>query len=251
MEAEAKPFRWSFSQWEAYNQCPAKWHFKNVLKLPSSPPGPAAARGLDMHDRCDKYVANAIDVQTLRYGDPTMRFGGKKPAVIAEKYLPILDSYKDHPNGVRHSEYRMGMTNEFTLTSPNIPGVWCVGVLDAVRFGGAWTGPERGQDDGILRIAEWKSGTPKDTHADQRKLYALFGLRGWQPDVVEVTTYYLEDTAPPERLVVKPSAEEKLKDLWRGRVEQMQKDKICAPRSGAYCQWCDYSRLKGGPCKVS
>lgn len=232
-------FRWSFSQWETYNECPAKWKYKSVLKLPTQPPGPAAARGLSMHDRCEQYIKSEIDVERLVYGDPTKMFGNKKEAVIKEKYVPILDTFRNHPNGDRYTEHRMGFDDEWYLAGTTSSTRWCLGVLDAVRCEGK-----------TLHIGEWKSGQPKDTHADQRKLYALFGLRKWLfVEEVLVTTYYLEDTGPPQRLAVKPSAEEKLRALWNGRVEQMQSDKICAPRPGQGCRWCDFASSKGGPCK--
>lgn len=232
-------FRWSFSQWETYNSCPQKWKFKSVLKLPSAPPGPAAARGLDMHDRCERYIKGEISVDTLINGDPEARFGSKKAAKISEKYLPVLDSFRLHENGDRHVELRLGLDDEWYLCGGISHTKSLAAVLDAVRC----------DNDGVLHIAEWKSGTPKPTHDDQRKLYSLVGLRRWfHVKEVRTTTYYLEDTAPAQRIVVKPTAEEKLKELWRGRVEQMKKDTICAPRPNEGCRWCDYSKGKGGPC---
>lgn len=232
-------FRWSFSQWENYNGCPARWKFKSVLKLPSSPPGPAAARGLDMHDRCEAYIKGEIDAETLTHGDPNKRFGDKKPAIVDGKYVVVLDQFKDHPNGDRYTEHKLGFDAEWYLSGGISKTAACIGVLDAVRC-----------ENRVLHIGEWKSGSPKDTHGDQRKLYALFGLRKWvQVEEVHVTTYYLEDTAPPQRLSVKPSAEEKLKELWNGRVALMQKDQMCAPKPGQHCRWCDYAKGKGGPCQ--
>jgi len=233
-------FRWSFSQWETYNSCPAKWKFRYVDKLPSQPPGPAAARGLSMHDRCENYILGNIDLPYLLNGDPTKMFGSKKEAKIKETYVPILDQFRDHENGDRYVEHRLGFDDEWYLCGGISKKAACIGVLDAVRFDGK-----------VLHIGEWKSGSPKDTHSDQRKLYALFGLRKWninRLEEVRVTTYYLEGTADPARLVVKPTAEQKLRDLWQGRVEQMQKDTICAPKPNEGCRWCDYAKSKGGPC---
>ena len=230
-------FRWSFSQWETYNQCPAKWKYKSVLKLPSLPPGPAAARGLSMHDRVERYIKSEIAVEESLAGDAAERFGSKKAAQIDPSYLPVLDSFRNHPNGDRYTEHRLGFDNEWYLTGGVSKTAWCIGVLDAAR-----------NIDGVVHVGEWKSGQPKDTHGDQRKLYALFALRRWITSEVQVTTYYLEGTAPPQRLVVKPSAEEKLKELWNNRVAQMQSDQICAPKPNEGCRWCDYAKSKGGPC---
>jgi hypothetical protein len=158
---------------------------------------------------------------------------------VHEKYVPVLATFRDHPNGDRHTELKMGLSNEWQL-SGGFKGdnTWCVMVLDAVRV-----------LDDVAYVGEWKSGKPKDTHADQRKLYALGALVKW-PHItaVDVTTYYLEDTSPPQRLKAGASAADKLKALWQGRVEMMQKDSFCAPKPSWTCKWCEYSKQKGGPC---
>lgn len=189
-----------------------------------------------MHDRCEKFIRGELSEEQLN-DQPVYRFGGKPGATIADKYIPVLAQFRDHPNGDRHTELRLGFDSEWYLCGGVSKTAWCVGVLDAARVSSK------------AYIGEWKSGKPKETHSDQRKLYALFALRRWLIDEVEVTTYYLEDTAPPDKLVVKTTAEDKLKSLWNGRVETMQNDKILAPRPGQGCYWCDYAKGKGGPCQ--
>lgn len=227
-----KSFRWSFSQWENYNACPARWKYKSVLKLPGSPPGPAAARGLDVHASVEDYIQGKIPASGLH-------------EAVKPKYIPVLDAFRNHPNGDRHTEYKIAFDKEWYLTSPSSKTTAaCIAVLDATRYN-----KPTAEDNGILHIGEWKSGKPKDTHRDQRSLYAMFGWRAWKPTRVEVTTYYLEDTAPPARLTLKDDeGYEKLKDVWQGRIELMQKDQFCAPRPGIHCNWCDYAKKKGGPC---
>lgn len=247
-----KVFRWSFSQWEAYNQCPFKWKCQSVLKLKRSPPGPAAARGLDLHDRVEGYIKGTKSVEDLlTRGDRDVASLGYSPAVVHPKYIPIFDEFRNHPNGAVHTEYKLGFDNEWFLTSPISRQASCIMVLDAVRAGGAWQGSEKGVDDGVVRIGEWKSGKPKDTHGDQRKMYAIGGLKAWMADRVEVTTFYLEDTAPPQRFTASASAYPKLTAMWSERRNLMIRDEMCAPRPGFYCRWCDFAASKGGPCKFS
>lgn len=234
-------FRWSFSQWETYNQCPAKWNYASRLRLPRQPTGPAASRGLDMHDRCEKFIKGEIDETLLMRGDPTAKFGNKGPARIAEKYLHVLQEFRDHPNGDRYAELELSFDRDWYLCGGSLLNqkAFVNGFLDAVRV-----------QDGVAYVGEWKSGQPKATHADQRKLYALFALRKWLGiDQVVVTTYYLEDTAPPDELVVKASAEEKLKVFWMERAKHMEQDEILGARPNDGCKWCDYRASLGGPCK--
>ncbi|HEY3473255.1 MAG TPA: PD-(D/E)XK nuclease family protein [Anaerolineales bacterium] len=217
-------FRWSFSQWESYNSCPARWKYRSVLKMPSSPPGPAAARGIEMHSECDDYIMGRRE---------------QRPLIVAPRYTEILNSFRDHENGDRHCELRLAMDENWSIVGPREPGAALIAVLDAVRV----------TNDKVVHIGEWKSGKPKDTHGDQRKMYATFGLAKWYyAEEVRVTTYYLEDTAPPAQLIVKPTALPKLISIWDERRSLMQRDQICAPRPGIHCRWCDYAKAKGGPC---
>lgn len=238
MSTEVAPFRWSFSQWENYNGCPARWKYKSVLKLPGSPPGPAAARGLQIHQTVEDYIAGRVDVAHQ---------------AVKPKYYPVLDQFRNHPNGERHCEYKMSLTDDWQVAGPfTSKAASCVMVLDAVRVGDGHKGPYSTRTEPLIaHVGEWKSGKPKETHGDQRKLYAIGALLRWHDiDEVHVTTYYLEDTGPPQRLKVAntESARDKLKALWNGRTTQMQRDKICAPKPGMHCNWCDYAKKKGGPC---
>ncbi len=236
--AAQKDFRWSFSQWENYNGCPARWKYKSVMKLPGSPPGPAAARGLLIHGTIEDYICGRS--QTLHKD-------------IHPKYVPVFDQFRDHPNGERHCEYKFGLTQDWLVAGPLLgQRTWCMLVLDAIRVGDDHKGPHATRPTPLVaHVGEWKSGKPKDTHGDQRKIYALGALKRWvDVEEVIVTTYYVEDTHPPQRLKVAntQSAHDKLQALWQGRVDMMQKDKICAPKPGMACNWCDYAKKKGGPC---
>lgn len=234
------PFRWSFSQFETYSQCPAKWKFANVLKLPRGPSGPAAARGSNMHDRVEAYITNQSNTLDPPEG---LMFGDKKPARVAPRYIPIIEEIKMHPNGDRYCEKKLTFDPDWEVTY-NRDMTSCTAILDAATYR-----KPHATDTGVLKIYEWKTGKPKETHADQRKLYALCGMRYWRADEVEVTTYYLEDTAEPQRLVLKgETGYEKLKALWNERSALMARDMICAPKPSFQCTWCEYSKSKGGPC---
>jgi hypothetical protein len=235
---DKKDFRWSFSQWENYNACPARWKYKSVLKLPGQPPGPAAARGLLIHSTVEDYISQRTDVAH---------------DAVKPEYYPVMDQFRNHPNGERHCEYRMSLGADWTVSGPlNSVRAWCIMVLDAVRVGDDHKGPHATRTTPLVAyVGEWKSGKPKDTHGDQRKLYAVGALSRWAfVDEVHVTTYYLEGTEVSQRLKVPntKSANDKLRDLWQGRVDRMQSDRICAPKPGVHCNWCDYAKKKGGPC---
>lgn len=239
-------FRISFSQWETYQQCPQKWHFASRLKLPRTPPGPAAARGLHMHDRAEQYIKGEID--DVNSWAPDTMFGDKYPALINKKYIPILDQLRNHPNGDRHTEKKFGFDSEWCLCSTGSKFVSFVAVLDAARVGGNRF-DKNDSDNGWTFVYEWKSGQKKDTHVDQRKIYAMIAYKAWM-NPVRVTTYYLEDTSPPEALVLKDDAGfDRLRATWQARIDEMRTNEMCSPRPGFYCRWCDFAKSKGGPCQ--
>jgi hypothetical protein len=175
-----------------------------------------------------------------------------------DKHLGVFNAFREHPNGERYTELMVCTNREWEWQAyPIREKVWLTMILDAVKVGGAWGNGFKGQDDvipsqDVVDIAEWKTGKPKDEHAEQRNLYALGGLIRWkQHDVVRVTTYYLDGKGEPQRLTVKRTALDKLKDKWEQRVDTMQSDQLLAPRPGYYCRWCHYSKEKGGPCKIA
>lgn len=230
--------QWSFTSWSTYNTCPAKYKFKYEQRLKGLPPGPAAQRGIDIHDSIDLYIRSEISAEKLH------------PAINQEVMLPIMDLYRNHPNGERFTELPVYIKDTWESTIKAFR--WCTMVFDACRAGGDWQlkgTEEKDPHEGIVSVAEWKSGSPKDDHKDQRMLYGP-GALAWFSyyETVQVTTYYVEGKFPPVRTVFKRSAEEKLQKLWNGRVETIDNDEIKAPRPGMYCRWCDYAKDRGGPC---
>ena len=178
-----QPFRWSFSQWETYNACPAKWHYRSVQKLPGLPAGPAAARGSLIHDTVEQYIKGA-DASVLH-------------EAIKPKYVAVFDEFKNCPSVKCEDETKREL-------GTIVPGTTAVTIFDVSR--GA---------DCRMWIGEWKSGKPKPTHPDQRSLYALSALALPGIDRVEVTTYYLEDTGKPETTMLDTATAEPVRMVWQ------------------------------------
>lgn len=218
--------RYSYSQWEAYDDCPQKWKFRSIDRLPQGPSGPAAQRGQLIHDSIESYI-NGADRSVLHPD-------------IHPDYVEVFDEYRHWPTGDRWAEREFGVTPDWKMTGKKEPDSRLMAVLDVV-----------GANKNIVDIGEWKSGKPKDRHVEQRKIYACVGMTYWpHAEQIIVTTHYVENTAPSEKLIVSPRGAQKLMKIWDQRFDRMDSDKICGPRPGFYCRWCDYSREKGGPCKV-
>lgn len=219
---------WSFSKLKTYENCAARYRYKYVDKLPDSPPGPAAQRGIDKHNEIEQYIKG---------------YQSWEVPPGPEALYPTLDKMRFALDGWRAAEFKVGYDSEWYAAGYKSPNTWVRGVLDAV-----WH--DRKTD--VIEIYEWKTGKPSDEHAEQRQLYAMFGLLWWKgvPEV-SVTTVYLDETGPNKRLKMKDTALPRLQEEWNKRVVRMEKDEHFAPNPSWKCRWCSYSRDNGGPCKVA
>jgi hypothetical protein len=215
----SEKFRFSFSQWEDYSGCPRRWRFKNIDLLPTSPIGSAGARGLLIHDQVDAYVS----------GDRDM------PPDITH-HLDVLDKLRESTNE-KASEDKREFNAEWKQNPKKAPDTSYVLIMDA------WE-----RDGSHLHIFEWKTGKPKDSHAEQRKFYITGGFALFEVDTIKATTYYLDGTSEPCTTNAKRSAIDKLIPLWQMRRQTMLDDNFYPPRPGNQCNWCDFSKRKGGPC---
>jgi hypothetical protein len=218
--------RWSFSQWDTYNSCPAKWKYKYVDKLPDMPTGPAAERGTLIHSTVEAYIETC----------------GATPLheAVKPKYVGIFENYMlKAANAEVGLEKKIAFDYMWFPVEPGSPKAWAVMIFDAVAV----------LPTGEIRIGEWKSGKPKVTHPDQLDLYMLGSLLHWKDAPrVTATTHYLEATAPCSEQRMERLGIPLWQDIWRGRVEVMERDKTCAPHPGLGCNWCGYSKRRGGPC---
>jgi len=210
----------SFSQWSNYSECPRRWSHKYIDKLATDPAGPAAERGSIIHDQTEQYIKKQVDTPVAKYhNDVLERF--RNAAVVGTEAKYYFDD-KWYP------------------TAPKSATAAYVVVFDAYIL-----------HPTEVEIGEWKTGKPKDEHAGQREIYALAGHRQFGLPKVTATTYYLDGTAPPDKLTMHDTAVKNQIIKWQKRREQMMEDTFWPPRPGYYCRWCSFSKTKGGPCQFS
>jgi hypothetical protein len=218
---------WSFSKLKTYEDCAARYLYKYIEKLPDSPPGPAAQRGIDKHNEIEKFIKG--------YGSWEIPPG-------PESIHGALDRMRASNDGARYAEMKVGYDEEWYPVGYKMENTWARGVLDAV-----WHEAK----SNVVDVYEWKTGKPSEFHAEQRQLYGIFALKWWNVPEVTVTTVYLDETAPNKRVRMKDTALPRLQGEWNARVVRLKEEKTFAPNPGQGCRWCVYSRYKGGPCKVA
>jgi CRISPR/Cas system-associated exonuclease Cas4 (RecB family) len=221
----------SFSSWNMYNTCPFKWKCKNVLGLDEGPSGPAAARGTLIHGMMDNYITGKSDV--LPWDKEN---GAPKVPALGDEH-PLDGVVKRLREIVAVPEMRVEFTREWEPWPPPGKPAEAVVVFDAIKTYTTHT-----------EVAEWKSGKPSDSHADQRLIYALGALHIYNPPEVRVTTYYIDMTGPAQRNIITRAQKPKLQKLWDDRRAAMEADDIMAPRANPGCRYCAFRKSVGGPC---
>lgn len=211
---------WSISKLGLYEKCPAQAKYRHIDYLPT-PKHPAAQRGIDVHGSVENYLRRAT----------------KELHPEVEHYRELLDEAKR--NRVR-TEVKLAVTKEWKMVDWKSSKAWGRGVIDAIA-------PV--EETGV-KAFEWKTGKMYDDHPEQRRVYLLF-MMALHPDAngYEITTYYIDlDKAITTRAA--PRSLKEYREELRLRVWIMANDNEYAPRPGHYCNWCPFSRFKGGPCRV-
>jgi len=209
---------WSLSQYNLYRKCPAAYDFRHNKKIPD-PAGPAAQRGTNVHAQLEYYLATGEWSGGIRQYTKD-----KAEQMRKEKYLP---------------ELKLALNDEWEVVDWKDPNAWVRGVIDAIKIGPT------------TYMAEWKTGKVYDDHVSQRTLYLCMILSAYddiEHGVIE-TIYADQDHAQSTEL-----AREKLvheQQYWLENVSPMLRDTFFSPRTGGHCNWCAYSKRKGGPCLVA
>lgn len=226
---------WSYSRYALYKECPAKFAYKNLDKLPE--PGSAAMeRGSAIHTLAENHAKGALKTLPVELA----LFKEEFKALRAQKQKMIEENWTWTKDWASETTW-----NDWT-------GAWLRVKLDA-----AYLNPKAN----ALVIIDHKTGKPraenKAEYGEQLELYGLSGLVKF-PDVKVVSPrlWYLDagviypsgEANEPEIEYTRED-EPRLKKLWIKRVEPMFRDKTFKPTPNARCGYCHYRSSNGGPCK--
>lgn len=232
--ATSKPITsWSFSRYSVYKQCPAKFKYKNIDKLPE-PPSAAMERGSAIHNLAEGYVKGTIP-----------------------KMPPELSLFKDQFNKLKKEKIKIveeswAFRKDWSHTTWNSwSDCWLRVKMDAAYIN---------VEHNALVVVDHKTGKCREEehnkYAEQLELYALAGLKQY-PDIAVVSPrlWYLDHgvTYPDpeeEELEFFRKDELALQKKWEKKVVPMFTDKTFKPTpSDSACRFCHYSKARGGPCK--
>ena len=209
-------FTWSYSKLSLYESCPAKYKFR-YLEGKRTEKHPAAQRGTDIHTGIEDFLHRKSE---------------EIPAP-ALSFTAMITEVREHRPKIEH---KIGFDQNWKPAPWE--DAWGRSVLDGCYH-----------KENTNHVQEWKSGKVYDDHTDQRKLYAVLSFLVWPNAEQAIAKTYYFDQGFTKKVTIEPGHVEDIVDDFSRRVYFMETDDVCAPRPSWSCNYCDYSRLKGGPCR--
>ncbi len=220
---------WSFSRWELYELCPAKFKFRHIEKLPE-PDSPAMARGNEIH---------ALAAARLTSETPAPLTSELAQFAATFGALGAIRERAERDGTRMYVEEKWAFTEDMTPVDWFDSSVWLRTILDVGLI----------YADHTADIIDWKTGKPRPENVAQMEVFGM-SVMAMFPGLTNVTARlcYL-DYGQEVKKEYSASEYSALVERWRRHVEPMFRDKTFAPRPNPKCMWCAYSRSNNGPCR--
>lgn len=204
-------FVWSITKWRDYEQCPLMFHNKHILKNFQDRPGPAMARGRDVHKAFEEGV----------------KHGANLPREFAQ-WEPALDAFEGRKDVF--TEYKFGLDKYLCHTNFFSDVVWIRFVLDLFVT-----------DRKNPLIVDYKTGRAKDLHRSDAEFYAAAAIKAYDFPTLNVQYWYIDN---PERSFAKqvdlteaPSIMMRWAQLFQSAEHKIEAGEVPAEK-GEQCKWC-------------
>ncbi len=270
---------WTPSRFAKWKECPAKVKYEDILKLCPVCKKGRLSGGFDgapvTCDSCDQPQPERVPLErgnrldaalTLHLSKTNLKTAPREDAAHSESLVEAIR----HPEiealakklrkakGVSTQEYIVIDRNWKRLEEDPAKGKWAKGVWGRLKLDVLVIAKKIG------RIIDWKSGNidkskgvirEKAEYHDSMRAYQLVVI-ATHPELESVTAEMAFLDAPPKladpfkRLPVltrKDFPEARAK--WEEKIEAMMNDTVLGPRAGPYCNYCDFRKANGGPCK--
>lgn len=216
---------WSHSALEVYEKCHQWAKFRYVEKRPDKK-GPAAMRGTDVHDKCEKAVkeSSALPPETAYF---------KKEF----EQLQLL---------FRKGRVKLELERAWDTNWKPVPWKqgWGRAKYDARVLLGA----------SELLIVDYKTGRKDGNeikHSEQGQIYMLSEFM-IEPEVQTIYTefWYLDQNDLTRMKYTRDQGLRYFKSI-NGRAVKATSDSVLEPTPSKWaCKWCPYRQDRGGPCQV-
>ena len=224
IDLSKRPKRHSYSSISRYKECPARYAYSYIMKLPDEPSA-AMMRGTRLHGLAEAYMRDETrnvpvpyDLRKIGLELFKLREQGAKPEVtwlVDRNWEPT-----DDPDRAR------------------------VKAIIDVHY--------LSKDGQVLHCYDYKSGRPYPSHNDQLELYSILGLIQ-SPGALRAESgaiYIDSGTTGADGSILRQMLPA-LIGRWDGDIGRMESDERFLPVAGSHCKWCPYRNGIGGPCGAS
>ena len=211
--------RRSYSSVNCYYQCPLKYKFRYLDKVPvQRTTTPAMERGTEIHSCFEAAL-----------GDPTAEL----PAPF-DYYTTFINTLREH--GAK-PEQTIVLMHDWSPAPPWEEG-WVKSILDAGLVNGA-----------VAHNYDWKTGKIYDEHQEQRELYSIMQFCAYPEVEVVIGTHVYVDKKENRSTEFKREQLPALKAKWEEKVRPLYEDDVFPANPSYSCRYCDFSKWNGGGCK--
>ena len=208
----------SYSALKMYEQCPAKYKFSRIDKLPE-PSGPAAERGKLIHAEAEAVLKGQLELvcDELVY------------------LLPKLDEWRQKN---AQSEMEFAIDANWNLVDFNDSNAVFRGIIDLYL-----------EQDNTAIVLDFKTGKERD-YLDQVRAYSAVIL-ATKPHIDKVIPMieFIDLQKSVEYMTFHRKDLEAMKSDIFGRINIISHDKFFTANPSGLCRFCHYRKDNGGPCK--
>lgn len=208
---------YSYSAISTYKKCPAKYNFAYNRRLPRGPAGPAAQRGLRLHQSVENLLL------------------GKTDTLDSE-----IEHYEDFFKSLRdigaEPETKWGVTDDWQQCGFDDEAARLRGIVD-IRL----------PLDGSVALYELKTGKVYEEHMQQMNMYATVELAKGDTKEVQVIATYLDQNTTKD-ITYTASMLNEYKAMWNRTMDMIDAEHNWMANPQFSCKWCDYRKDNGGPC---
>lgn len=204
-------FVWSLTKWRDYETCPLMFHNKHILKNFIDTPGPAMARGRDVHKMFEESVKHGVVL--------SQEFATWEPVV------EIFEGRKDV-----FTEFKFGLDKQLQHTGFFSDTVWIRAALDVLV-----------SDQKNPLLVDYKTGKFRDYHKSDAEFYAACTIKAYNFGKITAQYWYVDNPQSSFGMDVSmkdaPSLLMRWASLFQSAEMAIEQGRIPA-NDGAQCRWC-------------
>ena len=211
-------YPYSYSSIKTYEECPAKYKFSRILRLPQ-PSGPAAERGTLIHAEIEEALNGGL-------------------VLLSADVEHLANSIEVWRKSGAQSELEFAFDKHWHEVSYKSDSAIFRGIIDLYM-----------EHDDQAVVIDFKTGKERD-YQDQVRVYSA-AILATKPHINSVRNIieFIDQKKTKEYVPVRRENLSELKSLLIGRLMAVELDKIYAPNPNQFCRWCHYRKDNGGPCK--